>query len=244
MRKFLLLIALSSCVTQPSDPPQPGGGYDAHPVSDVPLPTGSTPTDTAQNGCSDMSIIPPPGLVDGDRLPPNLVNDIVDAINGGLVDSFDEMFFPATGQVFGPISGSGTFGAPALVTDGAGGKEPARTSSGANDDAIVLFPIHLGYRLTGCKILVCGNGVADLQAAVWGGPSYASIITLGGASTIRGLVVENNVGVNWHTATLIGPVSGDFIPWDTASGPAALFVTGLGAGLSWGRVTLTWDRLP
>ena len=248
MRKLipLLLVLSSACVTSPhEDPPS----LDATPVVVDSNPVDATPPPDVEparlTGCNAMAFIDPPGLTDGDTLPPNLINNMVDAINGNFVEAFDETFFPINGG-FNAATGAGaTFVGPVVITDGAGSSVPGYSSTGINRGASIVLPYHVGYRLTGAKVMVCGNGVVQGTAAIYAGPTYQSVMTLGGSTTQRGLALDIAGAATWRTLTLTHAAGVlPFDAWDTSGGPAMMFLDATGAGWSFGPVTLTWDRLP
>lgn len=257
MTRHLALTALvfAACVQPAPDAITDAPLLDASASTDASTPIDARPLDTTppQQGCA-MTNMPNARdytFVDGDPVPPDFLNDVQDMINGDKTASFQETFLPQFITAdFG--AGVGTWDGPSIVTDGSSSKNPAFTSAGitasASADAIAVLPFRKGFRLTGVQQLVCGNGTAGLLSlAIWAGPSYSSILTLGGASTQRGLAVDS-VGTNaWRTLTLthLGGVN-PFLAWDTTNGPAALLISAAfstGNGISVGPVTLTWDRL-
>lgn len=114
------------------------------------------------------------------------------------------------------------------------------TSKAGNEPAFSLLPIASGDRLIGVSYWACGNGVADVAAAVWIAPTPPQLETQFSGSNVQyGLNVDFNRADKWSEVVLdITPrvvALGDFV--------GLVFEPYDGPGYVVGSVKVTFERL-
>lgn len=169
----------------------------------------------------------------------NLINEIQDNIIANNRASFTRTFWPKliNSAAWSEGSISIAAGAPGASTGTGIGGEPRGYYSTASGGARFAIPFEDGDRITGLSIEMRGDGVHGSLLEIDWHPNMANTIT--GAGTPIG-----SWNVATHASGFVVNNAGAFTPTVLGAGNMLyVWISASGAGLAFGPVVATFDRL-
>jgi hypothetical protein len=143
-------------------------------------------------------------------------------------------FFPVLAE-------HGSFDPATNHTDAQLSVAPGYASNGGTAYAVSLLEFSTGDRITSVTFWACGNGIADVAAALWIAPSYTSLTSSFSGSNVRyGTSVDLDHPDQWSQVTIDVIVPKVLVDGDDYVG--LFFQPTDGAGYVIGAVTVTFDH--
>lgn len=141
--------------------------------------------------------------------------------------------------VFPVLAERGSFDAATNHTDAELSVAAGYASNGGTAYAFTLLEFNTGDRITSVSFWACGDGHADVAAALWFAPSYPSLTSsFGGSNVWHGTTVDLNHPDQWSQVTLDVVAPKVLIDGDDYVG--LFFQPSDGAGYVVGAVTVTF----